>query len=69
MDKITISRFSGASGSRGVAVMVESENHVLYRGYMTIENFGHLVSGMGYVSIERDSECLIGSMAKETDNG
>ena len=65
MDKITISRWQGNKGDKGVSVSIEHDGYMLYRGDMTIENYGHLASGLGNVSIERDERCLTDTFMKQ----
>jgi hypothetical protein len=67
MDKITISRWQGTSGQKGVGIQIESNGYMLYRGDMTIENYGHLISGLANIPVDRDDRCLVDTFMKERE--
>jgi hypothetical protein len=64
-DKITISRCQGEGSRKSVRIEIEHNNVMVYMGEMSIENYGHLASGKGYVDIERDDRCLVSKWLKK----
>ena len=64
-DKITISRCQGEDSRKSVRIEIEHNSAMVYLGEMSIENYGHLMSGKGYVDIERDERCLVSKWLKQ----
>jgi hypothetical protein len=55
-DRISISRWHGSNSAQGINITIESgtENKIIYRGDMKLEDFAKCITAQGCIPIETE---------------